>query len=116
MLGWFCFSFNTDADKAKANNIKVANKAVALNAAIEADAANEANEAVKRPQQEVQLISILWNYVLLLCMYSWMVVASGVSLLYSWLAKYWVTGMLRGVCHRPWHYGGKHSLLNVAIC
>jgi hypothetical protein len=21
-----------------------------------------------------------------------------------------------GPCHRPWHYGGKHSLLNVAIC
>jgi hypothetical protein len=21
-----------------------------------------------------------------------------------------------GLCHRPWHYGGKHSLLNVAIC
>jgi hypothetical protein len=20
-----------------------------------------------------------------------------------------------GACHRPWHYGGKHSLLNVAI-
>jgi hypothetical protein len=19
-------------------------------------------------------------------------------------------------CHRPWHYGGKHSLLNVTIC
>ncbi len=21
-----------------------------------------------------------------------------------------------GKCHRPWHYGGEHSLLNVAIC
>jgi hypothetical protein len=30
-------------------------------------------------------------------MYSWMVVASGMSLLYSWLAKYLITGMLRGV-------------------
>jgi hypothetical protein len=30
-------------------------------------------------------------------MHSWMVVASGMSLLYSWLAKYSVTGNLRGV-------------------
>jgi hypothetical protein len=30
-------------------------------------------------------------------MYSWMIVASGMSLLYSWLAKYSVTGILRGV-------------------
>jgi hypothetical protein len=21
-----------------------------------------------------------------------------------------------GVCHRPWHYGGKYSSLNVAFC
>jgi hypothetical protein len=38
---------------------------------------------VKRPQWEIQLIDILVNYVLLLCFYSWMVEASGMSLLYS---------------------------------
>jgi hypothetical protein len=47
-------------------------------------------------QQEIQLINVLQNYVLLLCMYSWMVGACDVSLLYSWLAKYSVTGKLRG--------------------
>ncbi len=30
-------------------------------------------------------------------MYSWKVVVSGMFLLYSWLVKYLVTGMLRGV-------------------
>jgi hypothetical protein len=39
--------------------------------------------SIKRPQQEIQLINILLNYVLLLSIYSWMVVASGMSLLYS---------------------------------
>ncbi len=26
------------------------------------------------------------------------------------------TKRVRAACHRPRHYGGKHSLLNVAIC
>jgi hypothetical protein len=38
---------------------------------------------VQRPQQEIQLINILKNYLLLLCIYSWMVVAWYVYVVFS---------------------------------
>jgi hypothetical protein len=49
-------------------------------------------------------------------MYSWMVVASGFSLFYSWLAKYLVTGMLRGVNQmREIIYARQWEFLGVGI-
>jgi hypothetical protein len=46
--------------------------------------------------KEIQLINILQNYVLILCMYSWVVGVCAVSLYYSWLSKYLATGSIRG--------------------
>jgi hypothetical protein len=50
-------------------------------------------------------------------MYSWMVVASGISLLYSWLDKYLVSGNLRGVGQQTMRiaHAWKWRLLGVGI-